>query len=1049
MLDASGSATARVPLRKLLFSFAQEPLEGSLADAVRKLAEQPRPQGTAAAVLLRAIAEEDLLPENATNNLARNVVTLVSRALPGLSDFLKLQERSQTYEKFELLRGAKAWVDGQLEPLRVSYTTLEAMLLARKRVIASLAHGRLLEFGIVYHLPEVKEAVEAVFSSLDQVAKITARLASDVETCERAIADAQHLVISYPSFVTILYLKPWLQSATTRLQEFTASLRGRFTAAIARDWTNGDLPKRYPLRESGRDLRILVPFRSDGRGAATDVGIKVLSDSQQILFMNEEISLGSVSPGRFSAALDVHVVDACPHVSVMLEVEWGEVGTSERRNALFEIRVLAQSAGIDWDAYTYADPYGTGPAEGDEFVGRKEHVQTLVARMLRRPMEPSYITGQKRVGKTSLATAAAAHAHSRDPKGKFSWHYILWGQIAHEDPRTSLRQLGEQIEEFVRGEMPGTAPLPRGTYEGSLSHLMKLFAAAKTFDADRRFIFIIDEFDEMPQELYLQGNLAETVFGNIRALTTSSNVCLLLVGGENMPFVMDRQGQKLNKFSRVNLTYFDRATEWDDYRRLVYEPTSGFLEWHPDAISEIYDLTNGNPYFSKIICSKVYARALRERDVDVTREEVRDAVAVEISRFDDNLFAHLWQDGIFSPVADREPIVLKRKRVLAALGRCARAGQTATVANLYVNRHTAELTEAELKSVLADFVSREVLVEDERGFRAVLPIFQLWLIDVGLTRLAADSLSRDLAAEAQRSDDTARVLSEELVKLTSRWPTYRGRHVGPEDVRAWLNQRPRARDQRALFTILKALRFLSEADILERIRGARLVVLGLAEAAVRRKATDRRNDIVITYIDGEGKSGQRYASIYAEENYISTKSILAPTIFKEAYSRHHKEYGAPKIIVIVDDMVGTGRSLSTNIKKFHDDNLSVLTPDTPLVLAFSLLATSEGNRAVLAALSKLEYPRIDFRAGEILDSNASLFGGEKGIFATPEERDGAKAIATDIGATIYKSSPLGYGGQALSVVFPTTVPNNSLPLLHSYGKGVGTQWRPLFERIVN
>ncbi|TIL91336.1 MAG: hypothetical protein E5Y73_17630 [Mesorhizobium sp.] len=578
---------------------------------------------------------------------------------------------------------------------------------------------------------------------------------------------------------------------------------------------------------------------------------------------------------------------------------------------------------------------------------------------------------------------------------------------------------------------------------------MKLSAAARAIDPDQRFVIIVDEFDEMPQDLYLQGNLADTVFGNIEALTTTSNVCLLLVGGENMPFVMDRQGQKLNKFSRVNLTYFNRATEWDDYVRLVREPSAGFLEWHLDAIAEVYDLTNGNPYFSKIICSKVFARALREHDVDITREEVREAINTEISRFDDNLFAHLWQDGIFAPVEEREPIVLKRKRVLAALARCIRSGLPATISNLYGHRSTSDLTEAELRSVLADFVSREVLVEKDGNYHAVLPIFQLWLADVGLTRLAADALSQDLAAEAQRSEDASRVLSEELVALTSKWPTYRGRHVGPEEVRAWLNQRPGNRDQRGLFSILRATRFLSEADVLERIRSARLVVLGLAEAAVRRKATDRRNDIVITYVDGEGKSGQRYASLYAEENLVATTAILPPSSFQEAYGRHIERHGVPKVIVMVDDMVGTGQSLAANMTRFHDDNLALLSDGRPLVLAFALLATEEGQQAMLQALSKLEYTRIDFRAGEILGRADYLFAGEKGVFAMPEERDRAKAVAIDIGATIYRNAPLGYGGQGLSVVFPTTVPNNSLPLLHSRGKGPAPQWRPLFERVVN
>ncbi|OXT01963.1 hypothetical protein B7H23_03225 [Notoacmeibacter marinus] len=1049
MLDGSDNTIARTALRRLLFGLAGSSMSGSLGDAVEILASQHNASPVASTVVLRALAVDGLVQDNLENNLARNIVSLVERGLPGFTDFLGMGKKKQTFEKLDLLRGAMAWVNTQLAPFRVSYTTLTSMIEAKKKILGALSHGRLLEFGGAYHLSEVKDAVISVYSGLEDVSKVSSTLAADLGACERAIDDARRLATQYPSFVTVEYLEPWLQCASERLHEFTHSLRGRFTAVVAQDWIGEDLPKRYPLMEEGRELRILVPFRSDGRGAAMNVRVSVASESTQVLFLNEEIALGNVSPGKFSVALDVSIIDACHSASVMLGIEWGEVGTSERQDALFEVRVLAQKSGINWEAYTYADPYSTGPAEGEDFVGRQEQVQTLVARMVRSPMEPSYITGQKRVGKTSLATAAADQAGLRDPKGKLSWHYILWGQIAHEDPRVSLRQLGEQIEEFIVGELPGNAAVPRGSYDGSLSPLMKLSAAAKASDPDRRFVIIVDEFDEMPQDLYLQGNLADTVFGNIRALTTTSNICLLLVGGENMPFVMDRQGQRLNKFSRVNLTYFNRATEWDDYIRLVCEPSAGFLEWHPDAIAEVYDLTNGNPYFSKIICSKVFARALRERDIDITGEEVREAVNLEISRLDDNLFAHLWQDGIHAPMEEREPIVLKRKRVLAALARCFRSDVPATIANIYERRSASDINEAELTRVLADFVSREVLVEENGSYRTVLPIFQLWLVDVGLTRLAADALSQDLAADAQRAEDAARVLSEELVELTKNWPTYRGKHIGPEEVRAWLNQRPGNHEQRALFTILKATRFLSEADVLQRIRSANLTVLGLVEAPVRKKLTERRNDIVITYVDGEGKSGQKYASLYAEENLISTTAILPPSSFQEAYQRHIEQHGVPKVIVVVDDMVGTGQSLAANMKKFHDKNLASLSAGGSLLFVFALLATDEGQKYILQALSELEYSSIDFRAGEIISAADNLFAGDKGIFATPDERDRAKTVATDIGATIYRNAPLGYGDQALSIVFPSSVPNNSLPLLHSRGKGSGPQWQPLFERLVN
>src|SRR5690606_20623393 len=103
----------------------------------------------------------------------------------------------------------------------------------------------------------------------------------------------------------------------------------------------------------------------------------------------------------------------------------------------------------------------------------------------------------------------------------------------------------------------------------------------------------------------------------LRSLSRKKNVCLILVGGENMPYVMDRQGQKLNNFARVNLSYFSRESEWVDFQSLVRTPTDGILRWHEDAISKVHQLSNGNPYFAKILCAGVFRAAVAERDTDV------------------------------------------------------------------------------------------------------------------------------------------------------------------------------------------------------------------------------------------------------------------------------------------------------------------------------------------------------------------------------------------------------------------------------------------------
>jgi hypothetical protein len=93
---------------------------------------------------------------------------------------------------------------------------------------------------------------------------------------------------------------------------------------------------------------------------------------------------------------------------------------------------------------------------------------------------------------------------------------------------------------------------------------------------------------------------------------------------------------------------------------------------------------------------------------------------------------------------------------------------------------------------------------------------------------------------------------------------------------------------------------------------------------------------------------------------------------------------------------------------------------------------------------------IEFRSCEILPKEAFAFPPETTVWAYAGEEARARALCVDLGSHIYQRNPLGYGGMGLLVVFPTTVPNNSLPILHSHSRqGSGRTWKPLFERVVN
>ena len=465
-------------------------------------------------------------------------------------------------------------------------------------------------------------------------------------------------------------------------------------------------------------------------------------------------------------------------------------------------------------------------------------------------------------------------------------------------------------------------------------------------------------------------------------------------------------------------------------------------------MSEIFNTTSGNPYFAKILCASAFRRAVSEKDADITAVEVRRATEAEISGMGANFFAHLWQDGIPKPAADREPDILRRMRTLVAIAFCLRSALPTTVHNIMTSRNSLNISEVELNAVLNDFQRREVLRSEGMNYVLVLPVFQAWLVDVGVSQLIADSLNEELANSVLIAETEANVRSEEVVSLAERWPTYRGRQIGTDEIKMWLNQVDSQKDQRLLFELLKRVHFYSESLIRERLRSAHAMIRQVLPEFVIRRRTDRRLDVIVTFIDGEGKSGAGYASTYAEENGIASECVIGPSDFRTRYAQHVQKNGSVAAVIIIDDIAATGRTLAGNIGKFVDANIEIFRQVKVRVV--SLVSTVEAQEIVLNKMQTIGDVDIDFRSCEILDASAYAFSSEGQYWRSEDEQQRARALCIDLGSRIYRQNPLGYGNLGLLVVFPTTVPNNTLPILHSYARAGSTQsWRPLFLRVVN
>ncbi|OIR02427.1 archaeal ATPase [mine drainage metagenome] len=849
------------------------------------------------------------------------------------------------------------------------------------------------------------------------------------------------------SFFTQSIIKPFISSVQIAMLALQDSAADRFHCELvtARKSIKA-AEKRYPLHEPNRYVTFKIPMINLGPGIAVDVVAEIDcgEKNQALLLENPEQRLGDIPPGDFALLIPVCIVQSAKQVRMTIQLEWRQLFGSVA-SYIFDVEIDGQDSTVDWSKLEELEPYSLEVAEGDTFVGRVAKVKSIGNRLLKKPMSSTYITGQKRIGKTSLAHAALEYANEMSQLNDFHYLYLEYGEYCASSPEITVKSLGDNIFNFMQQYLEPGSQIQSPDFLGSLSQLNVVAKLLASQSPSKRFVIVLDEFDEIHPEMYRLGALAETFFANLRTLASRSNLAFILVGGEKMPFIIGAQGDQLNKFVREPLDYFSRSTEWEEYCQLVKKPVVGLLNWDDAAINELFNLTNGHPYYTNLLCSKIVAISVKERDTEIIASDVRHALNVLVSELDTNSFAHMWKDGINAEREQAEVTELKRLRMLVAVGRTLRNNDRSTSA-LFKNLGVVRLQEHEGAPILEDFLRRDILRDKKGELYCSVPLFEKWLIEIGVTCLIASTLADDLEVELQHAEDAAYVSAGEIQALAELWPLYRSQHVGSEAVRAWLDQVTSFQDQRLLFKLLKNVRFMSVPEIEHKLESAHTkVVRPIVGVSPIEKRTDKRRDIWITYLSGPGKSGLQYARMYAKVNSISTECIVDQATVERRLRNSDENFVKPKVILVVDDVVGSGKTLSEGAVELGEKCGALLTNLSIPIVGIIIISTEDGERKIVSSIKSTKFLPMTLHVCEYVSPVSYAFPAyEIGPWSTSEERDRAKALCTRLGTGLYKD-PLGYNGQGLLLVMPDTCPNNSLPILYKTKPGL-PNWKALFPR---
>ena len=906
-------------------------------------------------VAIRLVSFSGFIPMNDAREGRRYIVRLIEQTCPDLTSTLNWKNRLPNHHKLVSIESIHHVACQRLEHLRRKYNNLEELVSRRQVILKDLNHGPTKNYLSAFGFNAVRPSVDGLLS---QITKLVNSEGYELqENMERLLETLEEEIEQYSNvraFVVNEYMVPFLKEVHSAVRARQANMAENFACTI--EVPNGlyEIEKKYPLHLVDHQIHVAVPLKNRGPGTAHDVRAYCVADHCNV--QSDDLSLGNVRSGSFILPLIVSVTKTMESISVEVEVKWKVVGDPTDHSREFSVEIGGQRTDLDWDQLRLQQPYSLEVAYDEDFFGRKDAVQRILRRLAPNVMQSCYITGQKRVGKSSLAHAVETRIRNDIHPGRYQLLYLECGEFRHSSGKDTLHNLGTQLERFLTGELPHTADWSRKEYSSSLAPLNTLLDQLAIHNPKLRFVVILDEFDEINESLYRHGELANTFFLNLRTLSSRRNLAFILVGAERMPYVMSSQGEKLNKFVHESLDSFDRESEWVDYCNLIRTPIENSIKIHEAALRKCFELTQGHPYFTKVLCATVYASAVDTRDAEVSVGEVKRAAERVVSTLDTNAFAHYWRDGIQGDANDIEIVSLNRCRVLVAWARAARLREALDWETISTKLYSSTCNREDVLPILDDLCRRGVFQERNGEFRPAVELFSGWLTEGGFSRLVSDRLGEELAEAKQVREDLAYVKSTEIVALADNWDSYQGRQISDEKIRAWLDQVPSNVEQRLLFKLLQNIRFINDFEVREKLVNAHAWVNGKLPPLVRTSRAQRRKDIYVSFADGHGKSGAYFASIYANVNKINSSNVISPADLSRAFRKDRKL--AQKALVIVDDFIGTGKNLlerlTTLEEVFQQASIGVDVPLSVIVLA----GTVAGEKRVRAYLEQTMQMRI-------------------------------------------------------------------------------------------
>lgn len=354
------------------------------------------------------------------------------------------------------------------------------------------------------------------------------------------------------------------------------------------------------------------------------------------------------------------------------------------------------------------NPYIVGrPVEGATLYGREDVFGFVYDILVASKQNAVVLYGQRRAGKTSILHELP----NRLPRQKFYFTFFdLQGQ-AGLGMTDVLHNLAVAIAESLKMTLPD-----KGGFQTGKDYFRKKFLPAVWQKlGERRLLLLFDEF-EVPSESEdkaVRDRAEQEFYPYMRELLDKeTRLSFVFVIGRRIDDLAHwvKRVFKEAQYKKIGLLKRPEAID------LITKPAEHILNYKPEAIEAILDLTSGHPFFTQLLCFELFNYAQKRKSNTILAADV-SAIVARALESGQLAFTWLW-----------DAISTSGKIYLAAVA--------------YVRSENRVANKDTIQEVLSEFrirpgpnwnsVSREladwdVLRDDTSDIQFVVRLVELWV----------------------------------------------------------------------------------------------------------------------------------------------------------------------------------------------------------------------------------------------------------------------------------------------------------------------------------